>query len=288
MPAWPTPLAALAGVAFAAVPAFALQAPPPTLHQVDSLIAVGSAAPARSALSRWWRLHESDAAGNTRAHGLYLRAVLAPSFKAAQSDLMGVVLGYPQSTDAPAALLRLGQGLVAARQPHRARSYLVRLVRDYPRAKERPTGFLWLARASLADGDAGAACKAASNGLDLEGAGDDLAAMLRRERHTACSNGATSAAPRPPTPAAPAAATSGAYAVQIGAFRDVASARAVARAATRKGFDARVVRVPGSSLARVRVGRFRSRDDAAGLLHKLHDAGFPTALVDDAAKESNK
>jgi SPOR domain len=292
----PKPTAALCALALAAAAGQAMaQAPPPTLHQVDSLVAVGSTAPAREALSRWWRLHDRDAAGDTRAHGLYLRAVLAPSFDSAENDLLGVVLGYPESADAPGALLRLGQGLVAERQPHRARAYLTRLVRDYPHAQERPTAFLWLARASLADGDAGAACDAAANGLGLAGGGD-LGALLHHEQASACNGDAAPASaaaeghapPGNAPPLTPADSRGGgSYTVQIGAFRDPASARSVARAATQKGFDARVVRVPGSSLVRVRVGRFRIRDDAAGVLHRLHDAGFATALVDDAAAESN-
>ena len=94
-------------------------------------------------------------------------------------------------------------------------------------------------------------------------------------------------APAAATPTATASAEPVArLAVQIGAFRDVNGARRVQEQLQRAGFaDARLVRVPGNELVRVRVGKFANRSAAASVLARLAAGDFSAVLVTDATEE---
>ncbi len=88
------------------------------------------------------------------------------------------------------------------------------------------------------------------------------------------SNGASTAAPTKP-----------AFALQVGAFREKSTAQTVVRRLTSQGFQARVVTVPGSALARVRVGRYATARAADEDLRRLRAAGQEAVVVDDARTE---
>ncbi|MGH7466822.1 MAG: SPOR domain-containing protein [Longimicrobiales bacterium] len=87
------------------------------------------------------------------------------------------------------------------------------------------------------------------------------------------------------TPPRASATSSARYALQTGAFREIRSANATAAELERKGFDARVVYTAGSSLARVRVGKFRTSAAASEEARKLRTAGVRAIVVDDVARE---
>lgn len=97
----------------------------------------------------------------------------------------------------------------------------------------------------------------------------------------------TIAAPIPtPAAAAPSSPTAR-VAVQVGAFRELAGARAVLQQLQRDGYpDARLVRVLGNTLIRVRVGRFASGSAAAPLLARLAAADISAVLVTDVQNET--
>jgi cell division protein FtsN len=73
--------------------------------------------------------------------------------------------------------------------------------------------------------------------------------------------------------------------VQLGAFASQSRARALQRRVQDAGFDARLARVPGSGLVRVRVGRFDAQADADALLTRLRGLGFAATVVLDANRE---
>src|SRR5690606_2631373 len=131
-----------------------------TLDRVQNLIATGRLTEARNTLADWERTHQrADAASyDDRARALFLSALLTTDAQAAEDAFLGVVLSYPSSSVAPEALLRLGQAHFSAGDTQRAIDYLERLRYDYPRAAERETGLLWLARAQLAAGNAATTC----------------------------------------------------------------------------------------------------------------------------------
>jgi DedD protein len=88
-------------------------------------------------------------------------------------------------------------------------------------------------------------------------------------------------------PAAPAPET-GRYTLQVGAFSDLARARAVETSLRGRGVGARVVRIPGSELFRVRIGYFASREAALREVQDLERRGvlnMDAMVRDDADQE---
>ncbi len=284
----------------AAPPALARQAE--ELEQVESLIEAGDYAQARARLERWAQANDEGhgASPGERARALLLRARLASDAGTAEKDYLTVALGYPTSPYAPLALLTLGQGLLASGDIDRAILYLQRLVDDYPGSPHRLTGRIWLARALRLDGHRDAACHTARNGL--QSAADAVVlSLLRHEEQVSCSDAPDSAgtgtagggvaAADSPTNTADrpgedgATTATGRFAVQSGAFRQASGAEALAERLGKAGYDARIIRVPGSGLLRVRTGRFPDSAAAQALSRRLQAAGFPAVVVGDADKE---
>ena len=298
-------IALLAAVALVAhVPGRPAVAQVPTLDRVDSLVAAGSYEWARATLKQWWSARNSfDVPGSDRARALMLRGRLAPDIDAAEPDYLALVLGYPNSPHAPEALLRLGQGLLAAGEADRAAGYLRRLVADYPGAEQRARGLLWLARASRSAGLASAGCTAARQGLrDYDD--PSLSELLRIEEAATCGAGGGAVArqveqrpPAPPTPveaeaadagpAEPVAAdaAAGSFAVQTGAFRFEKGANDLMARLREAGYEPRAVLVPRNDLLRIRVGRFQTGEEAARLVAELERQGFAAVVVRDADRE---
>jgi DedD protein len=81
------------------------------------------------------------------------------------------------------------------------------------------------------------------------------------------------------------AAQAGAFALQVGAFREASTAATVARQMAKRGFEARVVTVSGSTLSRVRVGRFATSRASEETMRRLRAAGYEAVVVDDARLE---
>jgi cell division protein FtsN len=176
------------------------------LDRVQNLINTGRFTEARNTLEQWERGAgdpRSSATTADRARALFLRGVLSTDPKDAEDAFVGVVLSYPSSAVAPAALLRLGQGLLAGGDARRAVAYLERLRSDYPGARERETGWLWLARAQHASGAATAACATAREGLAAASTAN-MRTLLELERDNVCA--AADGQPRGATPTVPAPA----------------------------------------------------------------------------------
>jgi SPOR domain/Tetratricopeptide repeat len=91
--------------------------------------------------------------------------------------------------------------------------------------------------------------------------------------------------PPPPDELPVAAAESGRYAVQLGAFSSRDRAERLAARVREAGFDPRLVVVEGSRLVRVRVGRFDSAQAASVFSKQIVDRGFTAAVVRDALDE---
>lgn len=276
-------------LAFPAVAVSIAAAQAATLDRVDSLIADARYDEARAALQTWWSARDNaNAPGAERARALMSRARLTADPAAAEEDFLAIVFGYPHSPQAPEALLRLGQGLLATGDPTRAAGYLQRLVADYPGRPERTLGLLWSARANLAARQLRAACTAARDGL-ADTRDPDLLAMLRIEEAAACT-GATSVAARPTPPPdgadrPPAAAAVGTFSVQLGAFRQQEGVDELVARLRRAGHQPRVVLVPDNTLMRVRVGRFVAAADAVRLHDRIRSEGFDAVVVSDADRE---
>lgn len=273
----------------------AQQAP---LQEVERLAEGGRMTQARATLERWDADHppaDRTVGADDRALALLLRGRLAADGAAALEAYRALVLSYPSSRSAPEALLRLGQGLLAANDAARAALYLDRLVTDFPASTQKAAALLWLARARAALDDRAAACEAATAGAREAGADADIGPLLRTERDSLCAAPAPApptAAPAPPPVATagrqttePGSAGTGAFAVQSAALRNRANAEALLARIRRAGFDARITLIEGSGLVRVRVGRFPSRGAANTAARDLRAAGFDAVVVDDVARE---
>jgi cell division septation protein DedD len=261
------------------------------LDRVQNLINTGRFTEASNTLGQWERAHgdpRSDASTADRARALYLRGVLSSDAKEAEDAFVGVVLSYPSSPSAPAALLRLGQGLLAGGDARRAVAYLERLRNDYPGAREREAGMLWLARAQLASGSAAAACATARDGYE-NAATANVRTLLELERDNACS--AAPAAPAgyvaPPQqriggnvqPGAQQPATQQPAAPQAGTQQPAAQQPQPAAAAN-AGRAASTSTSPADNAGfAVQAGAFRERSSAVTVAAELRARGFDTRIV---------
>jgi hypothetical protein len=270
------------------------------LDRVQNLINAGRFTEAGNTLTQWERGHgaDSNASSNDRARALLLRGLLTTDAPQAQETYLAVVMSYPASPSAPQALLRLGQGFVASGDARRAIAYLERLRSDYPRARERDTGLLWLARAYAAATSMTAACNTARDAARSTDPNVRTLAELERDRvcagQPAQRRDTARAQPRP-VPATPVRAdtarvdaqrtSAGDYAVQFAAFSVRSSATSIAAQLRAQGFDARVAQTEGSELFRVRVGNFASNADADRMAQRMRAAGFAGIIVNDVKKE---
>ena len=82
-----------------------------------------------------------------------------------------------------------------------------------------------------------------------------------------------------------AAAAGPEFAVQTAAFGERRPAETIAAELRAKGFEARIVQVPGSAYYRVRYGAFATSGDAAAAALRIRDAGFATLIVNDVRLE---
>jgi cell division septation protein DedD len=255
------------------------------LDRVQNLINTGRFTEARNTLEQWERSFgdpRSTAAASDRARALYLRGVLSSDPQDAEDAFVGVVLSYPSSAVAPAALLRLGQGLLASGEARRAVAYLERLRSDYPGARERETGWLWLARAQLAAGAATAACSTAREGVDAATTAN-MRTLMELERDNACSAtaGPTQPAPAPATRTAAAPPTAAPPAATPPSNPRTATPPAATPPATRPptapppaATDTRA----GVAFA-VQTAAFRERSSAVAAATQLRALGFVPRVV---------
>lgn len=254
----------------------ALSAQQWALERADSLLAAGEYQAARSAVDDWWSTRagqDPDATGAAEARALFLRARLTNDPAVAEGDYLAIAHRHPSAAVAPAALLRLGQWLLAAGEADRAAGYLERLVSDYPGAEARDEGVVWLERAGGApSGDA----------LAVEAAPEDA----RADRSDALigepvQEGGGGDVGETGIETAP----EGDFAIELGAFRNRGTAVALADRLERFGFEARVVTLAGSDRLRVRIGRYPDRPSAEDGLSRLQRAGFQGEAVADATRE---
>jgi cell division septation protein DedD len=256
----------------------AVRAQSAELLRIDSLIAGSRLTEARTALERWRQGPGRRAAATDAAHALLLRGRLATDADSATTAYLEIALGYPSSDAAPEALLRLGQGALAAGDANRAAGFLERLTRDYPGAPQRLAGLIWLARAERARNHGTQACALIAAAARDAPADAPLRPLLAEEQR-ACT--------APPAPTA-TADRSASHAIQVGAFRDEGAARALAQRLRARGFAARVAFTGRGTLALVRVGSFPDAATAAPVLRRVRQLHRDATLVDDVARERTK
>jgi cell division septation protein DedD len=239
------------------------------------------------------------------ADSLFEHARKAETPAAARRDYLRIIVDYPFSSRAEEALLRAGQLEYESGDKTSARRHLERLAIEYTDGATRARGAFWLARVLLDAGEPRAACdqlteakvRAKSSEVEFLGqvnyyaqscarvlaaAAADIADSSARadsvvradavEKSTAAKKGAVKRGPSKETFSGPA------WSAQVAAYTAEADAKALAKKLSARGFEARVT--PAKPY-RVRIGRFRTRADAAEQVRKLRDAKM-TAIVVEA------
>lgn len=248
-----------------------------SLDAVDSLALAGRADEARTVLESWWVSERVRSSRRDRQHGLWLRAILTVDPRMASLDFQRLVLEYPGGSYSDEAMLRLGLISAAAEDLPRAAEYFRTLVSDYPRSPRRRQAEGWLSDHSVVVEEAEAVAREAATGASsaADAAADPSAA----------SDVATDVQEAEVDSSARAETVSRRYAVQVGAFESEERARSLLAAVNASGFDARIVRVPGSPLVRVRIGAFPDRTGAAELMSRVRRRGHEATIAADVADE---
>lgn len=240
-----------------------------SLATVDSLALAGRADEARTALDSWWLNERAGSNRRDRQHGLWLRAILTVDPNMAGLDFQRLALEYPGGSYSDEAMLRLGLISAGVGDLPRAAGYFRTLVTDYPRSPRRRQAEEWLSDHLVEVEEAEAAAREAEA---LAPRGADTAAV---------------AAVQEPEADSPSSAetVSLRYAVQVGAFESEERAQDLLVAVDASGFRARIVRVPGSPLVRVRIGAFSDRAGAAELMDQVRRRGHQATIAADVPDE---
>ncbi|MFQ5537645.1 MAG: SPOR domain-containing protein [Gemmatimonadota bacterium] len=278
-------------------------ASPPTLDEVEELVRMGRTEEARVALARWWETSWDREGRRRHQRALWLRGRLTTDPDRAVLDFRRLAIEYPGSFYAAEALFRLAQAAYAAGSMDEARRYVQELARTHPGSSTLREARRWLEAApppppvpaeaeKEAEADRDAAGAAAEGGAPQEATAGDSAAARGRAEGEAPSRAAPPTREATPTREAPPGGQgrsvedpAGTFAVQVGAFAGEGRARALLRRLEEAGLQPRLVRVPGSRLLRVRVGRFVNQADALTLMEEVRSLGFPAALARDAHRE---
>ena len=281
---------------------------------VDALAAAGRTEEARAVLETWWDSERTRSSRRDRQRGLWLRAVLTVDPGMASLDYQRLVVGYPGGPYSDEALVRLAMIASSDTDLLGAAGYYRILLQDYPRSPERVRARQWLSDHSEEIEEAEEAAAEARAAAEAQAAADSTAALERAAPPAA--NSAAEVEPEvadslpgveEPEPAEPdsgvqdpveepaeqeapeqedaSAEEVGGYAVQLGAFSTEEAADRFAETLAQAGFETRVVRVEGSPLVRVRVGRFAERSAASELMAEIDRLGYDAAVVSDVAKE---
>jgi len=266
--------AAVFGVLFLATPSTPLHAQRGTLDGVEALAASGRVGDARVELEEWWQGGRADASRMERQRGIWLRGVLTVDPSLAELDFQRLALEFPGGPYTDMALTRLGHGAQARGDLIGAAGYFESVLRDYPGSNGAAEGERWLQRWDSQVVEARALARAAqpeqdpviadASPPDPDATPEEILAPVEAETEHD---------------------TSGSYAVQLGAFRSVERARIVEGRAREAGLEARIVRVEGSDLVRIRVGWYETSRQATEVMREIRELGLEAAVVRDAQQE---
>lgn len=232
-------------VLLASPAAVGAQAPDPELQAIEALVREGESDAARAQLDSWFQSSAGSADARSRELALWLRGRLTLDPTAAVQDYRALVQDYPDGPFANPARLRLALAADATGDPDLAEEWM---------------------RSVLSSSPDSAAASAARSWLEA------------RTPAAAPASGPAEEAPQALEPG-------GRFSVQIGAYLSRARARRMVERTGARGFEARIVTVPGSPLFRVRIGRFTARADAVALAGRVGAAGFATYVSDDVEQE---
>ena len=200
---------------------------------------------------------------------LFTAGRIAADATAAATNLQRVVVEYGRSVWADSALVLLTQLYFAQGDPAATVQAAERLRRDYPDSPLKPRADFWGARAYFDLKDDAHGCALVTEALDGAGADVEFRNQVSFYAGRCAPGAATTATPSvaSDTPAKPAPGTN-TYAVQVLAVKSTAQVDEMLTRLKVMGFDARVVR-DTSGFFKVRVGRYRTRDEAVQAQRRL-------------------
>ncbi|HWP02594.1 MAG TPA: SPOR domain-containing protein [Gemmatimonadaceae bacterium] len=246
------------------------------IARIGALVVAGERAEARRlADSLLGVLSEGSA---TYAEALYWRGFASSSAADAARDYLRVVVEYPTSPRAPAALLALAQLDYARGDRVSARRRYDRLLQEYPRGPHVARAAYWSGRLALELGDRGGCASLAA--ARRAAAADDVELANQIEYYLAqCAvQSVPSAASDSVSGGGASAVPRAEFSVQVAAFNTRREAENLVNRLKRTGFEARVVGIRAPF--RVRVGRFPTRAAAVDMLAKLRKARFDGMVVE--------
>lgn len=249
--------------------------------RVESLTSAGNSAAARVVVDSVLGAAPEGSADFIEA--LYWHAVLDFTAAGAERDYLRLVVEYPLSPRASAALLRLAELELARQARDRARRHFAKLRSDYPLSDELARANFLAAKMEMEDGAPQKACPLLAEARNAVSA-DEV--ELRNQivyLHSACSAVAAPGAPSD-TVVAPdtsvrrvpgEVASAGRFSIQVAAYNTRREATALAQQLQRRGVSARVVGT--SAPFRVRIGRYATREEAR---RAMTQAGVRGIIVD--------
>ncbi len=242
------------------------------LDSVDALARTGRTEEARTLLETWWNHDRTRSSRQERQHALWLRALLTVDPWTAALDYQRLVVQYPAGPYSDGALVRLAMIADFDEDVLRAAGYYRILLQDYPRSPDQVTARQWLG-AHAKEIEEAEAVAAQTTDADVAAATGEEPSVQQLNMEAPSVRG-EALAPQAPR-----------YAVQLGAFSTRERARTVAASMRLASFEIRLVRVTGSPLFRIRVGRFAERSQAVGLKDEIVGLGYDATVVSDAAGE---
>jgi cell division septation protein DedD len=258
------------------MPGDALAGQDATLDAVDSLVSLGRADEARSTLLDWLVSNGSSASRREQQRSIWLRGILTVDPAQAAVDFQRLAVEFPAGEWTDDALLRLARYAEALGDVDEAARRYRDILRDHPAGPPREAAREWL--------DAHADVLAR---IEAE-AGEPA---VEEPRPAAPDEGEARESPAPgpeeePSPAAEPGASTADWGVQLGAFSGTERARDLMARAREAGFRPRLVRVPGSDLLRVRIGRLEDAAAARVLADRAAARGFAVYVVEGVTEES--
>lgn len=261
------------------------------LDAVESLAATGRTGEARQRLVSWWE-DAADAAPRLEIQrALWLRGRLSTDDRDAERAYQRLVVEYPGGEYTARALFRLGQLSHARGDLPGAAERFQTVVRDHAETPQRLEALRWLERhggraEELAALEPTAEVEEPPD-TEVEPPDTEVGPPAAEVGPPAAEGEPTAAEERPAVEIAEPLSghEAGTLAVQVGAFSRLDGARTLAARVEGEGLTARLVRIPGSELIRVRVGRFRNAEEAERMRARLRRLGFETALVSNARHE---
>jgi len=229
------------------------------LTEIERLALAGRAEEARELLSDWWEPGFAEARRVDRQAALWLRGVLTVDPAMAELDFQRLMVEYPGTFYAERALARLARAAEARGRTDEAADYFRRLIRGYPGSAQEEEARAWL------DG----------HGLPVE-APEDAAAREPAAADSMLDSPVLETSQ----------ADSGPWSVQFGAFSSEDGALTLLKEIRDLGHNARMVRVSGSPLYRVRTGRFPNEEAAVREMDRLRRLGLDVTVVSNADMES--